>query len=145
MTGCSASQFCPKAYLTRGQLASALANGLDLPATANDYYPDDETSPHEADINRLAAAGLTRGCGEGLYCPGQKVRRYQLATALAWALDLPFAERDYFSDDDGSRHETNINRVAAAGISSGCGGGLFCPASRVQRAQAAAFLRNAFD
>ena len=145
MDGCSASQFCPKGFLTRGQLASALANGLDLPATEDDFYPDDEGSPHEADINRLAAAGLTRGCGDGNYCPGQAVRRGLLASALAWALDLPASEEDFFTDDTGDRHEANINSIAAAGITSGCGDGRYCPEYRVRRAQGAAFLRNAFD
>ena len=145
MDGCSASQFCPKGFLTRGQLASALANGLNLPATDDDFYPDDAGSPHEADINRLAAAGLTRGCGDGNYCPGQAVRRGLLASALAWALDLPAAEDDFFTDDTGDRHEANINSIAAAGITSGCGDGRYCPEYRVRRAQGAAFLRNAFD
>ena len=145
MDGCSASQFCPKSFLTRGQLASALANGLNLPATEDDFYPDDAGSPHEADINRLAAAGLTRGCGDGNYCPGQAVRRGLLASALAWALDLPPSEEDFFTDDTGDRHEANINSIAAAGITSGCGDGRYCPEYRVRRAQGAAFVRNAFD
>jgi len=145
MDGCTASTFCPKGYLTRGALAAALANGLQLPPTSTDYYPDDDGSRYEDGINRLAAAGLTRGCGNGDYCPGQAVRRGPLATALAWALGLPTTSKDFFSDDDGNRHEANINRIAAAGITSGCGDGRYCPEYRVRRAQAAAFLRNAFD
>lgn len=145
MDGCTQTEFCPKGYLTRGALASALANGLNLPPTSTDYYADDDGNRYEDDINRLAAAGLTRGCGNGDYCPGQAVRRGQLATALAWALNLPTTSTDYFSDDDGNRHEANINRIAAAGISGGCGDGRYCPDYRVRRAQAAAFLRNAFD
>jgi spore germination protein YaaH len=145
MAGCTSTRFCPRAELTRGQLASALANGLNLPPTTNDYYADDESSPHEADINRLRAAGLTGGCGGGNYCPGQAVRRGGLASALANALNLPATGTDYFTDDEDSPHEANINRIAAAGISSGCGEGRFCPGSLVRRAQAAAFLRNAFD
>ena len=88
-------------------------------------------SPHEADINRLAAAGLTRGCGDGNYCPGQAVRRGLLASALAWALALPPTETDFFTDDTGDRHEANINSIAAAGITSGCGDGRYCPEYRV--------------
>jgi hypothetical protein len=145
MIGCSASRFCPKAYLTRGELAGALARGLGLPATASDFYPDDEGSPHEDGINRLAAAGLTRGCGDGDYCPNQRVSRGQLATAIAWALNLPATSTDYFRDDQDSRHEANINRIAAAGITSGCGDGKYCDNYRIKRAQTAAFLRNSFD
>jgi hypothetical protein len=73
------------------------------------------------------------------------VRRGYLATALAWALRLPATSKDFFTDDEGSRHEANINRIAAAGITAGCGDGRYCPDYRVRRSQAAAFLRNAFD
>ena len=145
MAGCTSTRFCPDAELTRGQLASALANGLNLPAATTDYYLDDTGSPHEADINRLREAGLTGGCGDGNYCPGRVVRRGGLASALAVALNLPATTTNFFVDDNDSPHEANINRIAAAGISSGCGGDNYCPDSRVKRAQAAAFLRNAFD
>jgi len=73
------------------------------------------------------------------------VRRGGLATALATALELPSAGHDYFSDDEDSPHEGSINRIAAAGISTGCGNGRFCPGDRVSRGHAAVFLRNAFD
>jgi hypothetical protein len=145
MAGCTDAEFCPKSFLTRGALAEALANGLGLPATENDYYPDDENSVYEDAINRLTAAGLTRGCGDGDYCPGQAVRRGQLATALAWALNLPPATVDHFTDDTGNRHEPNINRIAEAGITTGCGDGRFCLDYRLRRAQGAAFVRNSFD
>ena len=145
MAGCTSTRFCPGSSLTRGELAQALADGLDLPGTSTDFYSDDENSRFEGGINRLTAAGLTGGCGGGKYCPGDTVRRGPLATALARALGLPAASRDYFRDDDHNRHEANINRIAAAGITSGCGGGDYCPDARVRREQAAAFLRNAFD
>ena len=35
---------------------------------------------------RIAAAGITTGCGPGLYCPGSGVTREQMATFLARAL-----------------------------------------------------------
>ena len=43
--GCSETRFCPKASITRGALAQALADGLRLPATGGDFYADDEGSP----------------------------------------------------------------------------------------------------
>ena len=145
MHGCTSSRFCPDSTLTRAQLARGLAHGLSLPSTPNDYFADDEGHRYEADINRLRAAGLTTGCGSGMYCPDSGVRRGALASAIDRALRLPATSRDYFSDDNGTRYEDAINRIAAAGISSGCGGGRFCPDERATRAQAAAFLRNAFD
>jgi hypothetical protein len=145
MAGCTSTRFCPDRYLTRGQLANALAEGLDLPPTSRDYFADDEGHRNERAINRLRAAGLTSGCGGGNYCPDRAVRRGRLAEALDRALRLPPTSRDYFSDDDGLSAEGAINRVAAAGIGGGCGDGRFCPDRRVRREHAVVFLRRAFD
>ena len=143
--GCRSTKFCPTADLTRGALAQALADGLGLPATNRDYFADDEGSRFEDGINRLAAAGLAIGCGDGSYCPGRAVSRGPLATALATALRLPSTRTDYFDDDERSRHEASINRIAAAGITSGCADDRFCPTRGVRRGPATVFLRGAFD
>jgi uncharacterized protein YkwD len=145
MDGCSATRFCPDRYLTRGQLAKALVEGLDLPATNTDYFADDEGHRYEGAINRLRAAGLTSGCGGGNYCPDRSLRRGRLAQALDRALRLPATSHDYFRDDRGTPAEDAINRVAAAGIIAGCADGRFCPDRRVQRQHAANWLRRAFD
>ena len=145
MAGCTSTRFCPDGSLTRGQLAKSLAEALDLPPTGTDFYSDDESSRFEGAINRLTAAGLTGGCGGGKYCPGQTVRRGGLATALARALHLPASGTDFFNDDESSPHEANINRIAAAGITSGCADHRYCPDFRVTRELATVFLRRAFD
>jgi hypothetical protein len=52
-----------------------------------------------------------------------------------------------FIDDNGSVFETDINKIAAAGITKGCNppsNTWFCPEDRVTRGQMAAFLRRAF-
>jgi uncharacterized protein YkwD len=145
MGGCSATKFCPTAFLTRGALAQALADGLRLPATNGDFYTDDDGSRFEDGINRLAAAGLAIGCGDESYCPSRTVLRGVLATALATALRLPSTRTDYFDDDAGSPHEGSINRLAAAGITTGCGDGKYCPTWSVRRGHVTVFLRRAFD
>jgi hypothetical protein len=66
-----------------------------------------------------------------------------MATFLARALDLPATTTDYFTDDTGTTHEANINRVAAAGITKGCSPTTYCPAANVTRGQMAAFLHRA--
>ncbi len=144
MESCSGTRFCPTRSLTRGQLAHALATGLGLPATGRDYFSDDNGHRYEGAINRLRAAGLTRGCGGDSYCPDLGVKRGRLAEAFDRALPLPDTSHDYFSDDNGTGYEAAINRVAAAGIMGRCAAGRFCPDQSVTRERAAVFLRNAF-
>ena len=141
-SGCGTRRFCPDATVTREQMASFLARALDLPSTAVDHFIDDETSPHEVDINRLAAAGVTTGCAPDHFCPTATLTRGQMASFLARAYDLPSSAEDPFEDDDGSVHEADINRLAAAGITTGCDATRFCPDGLVTRGQMAAFLHR---
>ena len=142
-SGCSATRYCPDTVVKRDAAASFLSRALALPATATDRFTDDEDSQHEDNINRLAAAGVTRGCRVTRYCPGKEMTRGMMASFLARALSLPPADRDYFSDDDGIGHEDNINRLAAAGITTGCSEDSFCPNASVSRGEIAAFLYRA--
>lgn len=141
--GCGTGLFCPRSPVTREQMASFLTRGLSLSTTARDYFTDDESSAHEADINRLAASGITGGCGGTSFCPRVAVTREQMASFLARSLHLPTTTRDYFTDDERSAHEADINRLAASGITGGCGGTSFCPRIAVTREQMAAFLHRA--
>jgi serine protease len=142
-TGCTATKFCPDTIVRRDAAAAFLSRALDLAPAATDRFIDDEDNPHEDDINRLAAAGITRGCRLTKYCPLTEMNRGMMASFLARALGLPPADRDYFSDDDGIGHEDNINRLAAAGITEGCAEDRFCPFDRVSRQEIAAFLYRA--
>ncbi len=138
--GCGYQIYCPNDDVSRAQMASFLARALDLPASSVDYFGDDDGSPHEANINRVADAGITLGCGNNEYCPSDMVSRAQMGSFLARAFQLPATSVNYFDDDDGSLHEANINRVADAGITLGCGGRSYCPADNVGRDQMASFL-----
>ena len=141
--GCSATLYCPKATVTREQMASFVAREFRLPSTTQDYFTDDETSTHEGDINRLRAAEVTTGCTAAKFCPTGLVLRDQMASFLARATKHTVgAGRDYFNDDDGNTHEANIDRMAAAGITTGCGSFHYCPTAWVTREQMAAFLRR---
>ncbi len=144
-TGCGQGKFCPEAPVLRDQMATFLKRAMGLPAADRDWFTDDGTSAHEDNINRLADSRVTRGCANERYCPRRDVNRGQMASFLARALALPATSGDYFSDDDGSVHEHAINRIAAAGITTGCGAGKFCPRRDVTREQMAAFLHRAFD
>ena len=70
-------------------MATFLAKGFSLPATATDYFTDDETSSHEGNINRVKAAGITSGCTPTTYCPKAQVTRGQMAAFLRRATDPP--------------------------------------------------------
>jgi WD40-like Beta Propeller Repeat/S-layer homology domain len=146
-SGCSPERYCPNDPVTREQMASFLSRALGLTGTPPDAFVDDESSTHELNINRIAAAGITSGCNPAahLYCPTANVRRDEMASFLSRALGLTGTPPDAFTDDNGNTHELNINRVAAAGITTGCGGTNYCPSQDVTRGQMAAFLHRAFD
>ena len=93
----------------------------------------------------LTNEGISTGCGGGMYCPNASVSRAQMAAFLARALDLPATNEDLFTDDDGHPLEVSINRVAQAGIATGCATDRYCPNAPVTRAQMASFLDRAFD
>jgi hypothetical protein len=143
--GCSPERYCPDSPVTREQMAIFLDRALDLPSTATDFFSDDAGRTGEAAINRVAAAGITSGCGPNLYCPTANVSRGQMASFLARAFNLPTTTTDYFTDDDGTTHEANINRIRLAGITTGCTATTYCPTANVTRGQMAAFLRRALE
>jgi hypothetical protein len=69
--------------------------------------------------------------------------RAEAATFVARALNLADDGNDYFIDDDGHLLEGGINRIAAAGITSGCNpptNNRFCPERLLTRAEFAAFM-----
>jgi hypothetical protein len=145
--GCAPALYCPNGLVTRGQMATFLSRALDLPSTSTDFFTDDEGNTHEGAINRLRAAGITAGCAPGRFCPTGLVTRAQMAKFLSRADDLAASSTDYFTDDAGSAHEGAINRLRAAGITSGCSAGpdRFCPDGIVTRAQMAAFIHRAHE
>jgi hypothetical protein len=144
--GCGGGRYCPDAPVTREQMASFISRMFALPASGSDAFTDDESSMHEADINRVAAAGIAGGCTATTYCPKRQVTRAEMTSFLSRALSLSAgAGNNYFYDDNGNMHEGNIDRAALAGIASGCGEWKFCPSQGVTRGQMAAFLRRVVD
>lgn len=141
--GCGGTKFCPKSAVSRVQMAQFLDRALGLPPTATDYFSDDDGITGEASINRLAEAGFTGGCATDLFCPSNPVTREQMAMFLDRAFELEDTAIDFFTDDTGRTGEVAINRLAAAGLTGGCGGGKYCPTASVTREQMAAFLHRA--
>lgn len=148
--GTGDGRFSPGAPATRAQLASLLAAALAdtggvLPADAPDAFDDDDGSPHERAIDRLAALGVVRGTGPRTFSPGTAVSRAQVAALLVRAQEqdtgepLP-ATRDHFSDDDGSAHERAIDKAADARYVAGTAPGRFSPDAAATRSQLAAVV-----
>ncbi|MBI5963834.1 MAG: metallophosphoesterase [Chloroflexi bacterium] len=101
-------------------------------------------------IERLYNAGITGGCSAIPlnYCPTNQVTRAQMAIFLVRAMHgvafVPPAATGVFSDVPvGSFGANFIEQLAADSITSGCGGGNFCPNSAATRAQMAVFLVRA--
>jgi hypothetical protein len=141
--GCGSGRYCPADAVTRGQMASFLVRALGLRASSTDYFDDDATSIHQADINALAAAGITLGCGSRVFCPLRPVTREEMASFLVRGLPLPPTSADFFTDDGASPHQADINALAASGVTRGCTPTTYCPGSPVSREQMAAFLHRA--
>jgi hypothetical protein len=139
----------PAAAVSRAQVAGFLARlvgtpGGRLPASPPDSFGDDAGLVHHYAINRLAAVGVIAG-RDGLFAPSEALTRGQMASLLVRALEYRtgrglHADRDYFSDDDGSVHEQAINKAAAAGIARGVAPERFSPQIPVTRGQMASFL-----
>ena len=108
-------------------------------------FDDDDGSIFEDDIEWLFLSGITAGCGVRLFCPKLPVTRGQMAAFLSRAFSLPATSTDYFTDDDTSIFEDDINKLAESGITKGCGPTSFCPSSNITRGQMAAFLVRAFE
>jgi len=152
-TGCNPplnDLYCPNDSVTRAQMATFLVRALELPATSAEPFVDTAGSVHQANIRALAAAGITRGCNppsNDRYCPSELVTRATMAAFLVRALDLgDDGGGGWFSDDDASIFEVDIDRLATSGITRGCNppsNDRYCPTRPVTRGQMAAFLHRA--
>jgi hypothetical protein len=143
-------RYCPERSVTRGQMAAFLSRALHLSTTSTGFFTDVGDSVFEADINKLAAAGITRGCNppkNDRYCPDAKVTRGQMAAFLVRALDyVGGGGGNLFIDDDDSIFEGDIDKLGTAGVTKGCNpptNNRYCPNNVVTRGQMAAFLHRA--
>jgi len=83
------TRFCPDRRMTRAEFATFIVRALGLPATTTDYFTDDEGHVLEGAINRLAAAGITKGCNppeNDRFCPQSLLTRAETATFLTRAV-----------------------------------------------------------
>ena len=107
-------RFCPDSTVTRGQMAAFLSRALNLPSAGSAGFTDTAGSVFAVDIDKLANAGITKGCNppaNDRYCPEAKVTRGQMAAFLVRALGYTDnGGGGLFVDDDDSIFEGDIDR-----------------------------------
>ena len=124
---------------------------VDDTRTVNRFI-DDDGDIHEANIEAIAAAGITEGCNPPLndrYCPLRSVTRAEMAAFLVRALGeestLP-TYHHYFEDVlDGQWYTGYVERLYELGITTGYDDQTYRPDAAVTRAEMATFLTRAFD
>ncbi len=141
--------------MTRAQMAIFLVRAMHgvsfVPSPSIDIFADVPEGSFGADyIEQLYNDGITAGCGGGNYCPDQIVTRAQMAIFLVRAKHgiafIPPTATGIFADVPvGSFGANYIEQLAADGVTSGCGGGNFCPSATVKRDSMAVFLVRAFN
>nr|MCQ3808312.1 S-layer homology domain-containing protein [Acidimicrobiia bacterium] len=148
-TGCNDGVgFCHGEPLLRWEMAVWLVrvlDGVDPPEPAVSRFSDvDDAEWWMAYVERLAELEVTRGCAADppSFCPNNPVSRAQMASFLVRAFEISEAQAAGFDDVRGGAHAGDIDALAAAGITVGCGVDpwRYCPQDDVQRGQMASFL-----
>ncbi|HEY1434688.1 MAG TPA: PKD domain-containing protein, partial [Thermoanaerobaculia bacterium] len=133
----SVSETNPSACVSPAAAAKIQVDFLDVPPA---YLFHD-------DVDTVARAGVTAGCGGGNYCPVAPSTRAQMAVFLLKAKygpdHVPPAATGVFQDVPSSDPFAPwIEELYALGVTGGCqvSPPLYCPGSAVTRAQMAVFL-----
>lgn len=123
-------------------------------------YELDETAPAEADASEPDAATDDDGCvawdpaaersSRSTDLPARVVSRAEFAACVRVLVEqsggeLPSAELDYFTDDDGRVGEDLLNRLAEAGILSGIADQRYRPDDPLVRGQMATVLVRSLE
>jgi hypothetical protein len=119
-------------------------------------YTDRTTvrAAHLASVDCATFREVVRGAADNTYQPAEHVRRDQMASFIAqaidtadWAQALPGAEEsgDQFADISGNAHVDSIKRLFAAGIIQGRSATAYAPGELVPRDQMATFVLRAAE
>ena len=142
-TECGPEMFCPTSPIERWVMAVWLVrviDGGDPERLEVSRFADVDAgewwAPH---VERLAELGVTAGCATGplRFCPSEIVTRGQMASFLVRAFGLGEGSSSGFVDIEGNVHASNVDALAAAGVTAGCSTGpaRYCPGRDTTRAQ----------
>ena len=151
--------YCPANNVTRAEMAVFLLRGIHgaaytPPAVGASTGFNDVPVAYWAAawIKQLAAEGITLGCGTAIFCPEGLVTRDQMAVFLlrakhgaGYAPPAVGASTGFNDVPVAYWAAAWIKQLAAEGITTGCGGGNFCPGGTVTRDQMSAFLSRTFN
>ena len=154
--GCGDSIYCPDVSLTRAEMAALLLRaihgaGWAPPPPTGAVFTDVPVDHWAAGyIEQLASEGLTNGCAPAEFCPNRPIDRAEMAAFLlrarngaGWVPPPPTGA--VFTDVPVDHWAAGyIEALAEAGITLGCGQGIYCPLNPVTRAEMAAFLTRTF-
>jgi subtilisin family serine protease len=158
-TGCGGGNYCPDGIVTRAQMAVFILRAVNLdepgykpPAAIGNKFTDVPLGTFLGDwIEEFANQGYTTGCGGDNFCPGATLNRTAAAVFLVRGKHgpshvPPAATGTAFNDvTTGTFQAAWIENLKADGVTSGCGGGNFCPDKSLSRGEMAAFLTRAFS
>jgi hypothetical protein len=154
--GCAASplQYCPNSTTTRAEMAVFIITGIEggetFSYTTTPYFTDvPSTDPFFKFVQKMKDLGITSGCSATMYCPNDPVTRGEMAVFIILGrygtIDfsaLPgYSATQIFSDvPPSSPFYAFIQEMAEAGITGGCGSGMYCPNASLTRGQMAVFM-----
>lgn len=150
-SGKTSTTYDPAGLLTRGQTASFLVRTLEAAGVAVPGPTDvcSETDVHASNLERLVAAKVVPAPADRRCLTAASITREGMALwtrgALAVGGVTASSTTDWYSDDDASPHEDQINEITTLGIVTGKGGALYGPTSTLTRAQMATFLARTLD
>ena len=145
-----------RAAVTLAVVAALLGTApaaAEAQSTGAGYFSDDDGSVHERALDALAAEGILAGieCGDGLICPGEPLKRWEMAVWLVRVLDDVdpdgTSEPRFVDVDAEAWWSPFMERLFELGVTLGCATepARYCPEGDVTRAQMATFLVRAFE
>jgi lipoprotein-anchoring transpeptidase ErfK/SrfK len=157
--GCRLYFFCPDAPASRGQIAAFMRRALQsyLGNGPPAEFADTEGHQFETAVEWMAGLEITKGCNppaNTLFCPDRSVTRGEMAAMFMRAgeellgVNSENVNLDRFRDTRGHNFQKAAAWMAAAGVSLGCNpptNDLYCPNTKVTRAQLSAFLKRIVD